>query len=74
MSTESFVVLNGVKQGGISSHILFCLYNYALLTRLHHSGVGYYMDDVYLGFLAYADDITWVVPTADATKKNVTDI
>ena len=39
------------------------------MTRLHQSVVGCYMGDLYLGVLAYVDDITLLAPTADAMRK-----
>jgi len=38
--SHSFKVENGVKQGGIVSPVLFCVYLDELLQRLHESDVG----------------------------------
>ena len=38
--SRSFVIENGVRQGGIVSPILFCIYIDGLLHRLSESGVG----------------------------------
>jgi len=53
----SFRVLNGVKQGGIVSPIMFCVYFDKLLLSLAESGVGCYIGRFFVGALAYADDI-----------------
>jgi len=41
--SAAFKVLNGVKQGGIISHIVFCVYINDLLLSLKSSDVGCYM-------------------------------
>jgi len=38
--SKHFVVLNGVKQGGVFSPILFCVYFDSLLTKLANAGYG----------------------------------
>ena len=49
-----FSVINGVKQGGIISPILFCIYNDDLLSGSANLGVGCWQL-VCTGALAYAD-------------------
>ena len=56
-------VLNGVKQGGIASPILFTNYVDGLLNRLSESNFGCYVGHQYCGCLGYADDITLLAPT-----------
>ena len=46
MDTYSFHVSNGVKQGGVLSPILFCVYLDELLLRLKCSGLGCHIDHV----------------------------
>jgi len=64
-----FNALNGVKQGGVMSPILFCIYLDDLLVRLGSSGVGCYIGLNFVGALAYADDIVLVAPTPSALRK-----
>ena len=66
--SASFEVLNGVKQGGILSPFLFCVYIDGLLQRLKESRVGCFVGSNFLGALAYADDITLLAPTAHAMR------
>jgi hypothetical protein len=68
-TSASFVALNGVKQGGVLSPVLFCVYVDDLLLKLSRAGVGCYTGDIYTGALAYADDIVLVAPTATAMRK-----
>jgi len=61
--SQTFHVSNGVKQGGVLSPILFTMYIDVLLKRLRDSGLGCVMNHVYIGALAYADDITLLCPS-----------
>jgi hypothetical protein len=63
MISRKFGVQNGVKQGGILSPILFNVYMDILLERLKDSGIGCHVDGVYVGALAYADDLTLLCPS-----------
>jgi len=58
----SFNISNGVKQGGIPSQILFCIYMDELLYNLKVSNVGCYIGYVFLGGLAYTDDVCLLTP------------
>ena len=66
--SDRFSVYNGVKQGGVLSPVLFCLYIDGLLERLSHSKIGCNFGAVYAGALAYADDIVLLAPTASAMR------
>ena len=63
--SESFTVMNGVKQGGVLSPVLFAVYTDGLLLRLQESHMGGH----YAGALAYADDITLISPSMTGFKK-----
>jgi len=66
--SHPFVVGSGVKQGGVISPILFCIYTDSLLCALHNSGVGCYTGHMFLGALAYADDIVLLAPTPSVMR------
>ena len=66
--SNMFVISNGVKQGGILSPLLFCVYFDVLIDRLTQSGYGCYIGLVFLAVLAYADDIVLLAPTATAMR------
>jgi len=63
-----FLIKNGVKQGGVISPVLFCIYIDKLLDQLRTSGSGCFIGKVFLGALAYADDIVLVAPTHRAMQ------
>ena len=56
--------LNGVKQGGIVSPIMFCIYIDDLFCSLVKSEVGCFICNFFVGAVAYADDIVLVVRSA----------
>ena len=68
-TTKAFNVSNGVKQGGVLSPILFNVYIDELLNCLKNSGVGCYIGHIFVGSLAYADDISLLAPTRYAACK-----
>ena len=61
-STE-FSASNGVKQGGVISPLLFCVYMDGLISELLASNVGCYMGAVYAGIFMFADDIKLLAPS-----------
>ena len=63
-----FPVLNGVKQGGVLSPILFCIYIDGLLNKLNSSLTGCCIGSQFTGALAYVDDIVLLAPTAAAMR------
>jgi len=68
--TSDFVVVqNGVKQGGVASPVLVCIYTDDLLLRLADSGVGCFVGFTFVGAVAYADDIVLIAPTPSAMRK-----
>ena len=69
--SESFGCLNGVKQGGVLSPILFTIYIDELLLKLRSSGYGCYIDETFVEALGYADDITLLSPSIRGLKQMV---
>ena len=66
--SESLSVLNGVKQGGVFSPVLFCIYLDGLLCMLAESKIGCFIGNVFVGALASADDIALLAPTTRAMR------
>jgi hypothetical protein len=56
-------VSNGVRQGGIFSPILFCIYLGGLISRLNDAQIGCFIGQAFVGILAHADDIASVAST-----------
>ena len=50
--SKQISVMNGVKQGGVLSPILFAVYTNGLLERLKNTGVGCHMGSRFVGALA----------------------
>jgi len=71
ISSTYFQALNGVKQGGVVSPVLFCIYIDDLLKRLSASGVGCCLGSNFVSALTYADDIVLVAPTRFAMRKMI---
>ncbi|CAL4101184.1 unnamed protein product, partial [Meganyctiphanes norvegica] len=66
--SEEFMVSNGVKQGGVISPILYCLYIDGLINELKASNVGCFMGGVYAGIFIYADDLKLLAPSVYALR------
>ena len=66
--SRRFRVLNRVRQGAILSPILFCVYFDTLLCRLSSTGIGCHMGSLFVGALAYADDLVLVAPGSNAMR------
>ena len=64
-----FHVLNGVKQGGVLSPVLFTVYVDYLLITLQQSGIGCFVDGHYCGAYCYADDIVLLCPSLDGLNQ-----
>ena len=58
-----FPLMNGVKQGGFLSPMLFTLHLDGLIQKLKHSGIYCHISRTYCGVFDYADDMTIVPPT-----------
>ena len=58
-----------MRQGGVPSPLLFCVYIDDLLVRLSKSAVGCYLGNNFVGALAYADDVALVCPTPSAMRR-----
>ena len=67
-TSASFSVDNGVRQGGILSPILFCVYVDELLNRINKSGLGCHIGHISYSGLGYADDVSILTPSVHAMQ------
>ena len=58
-----FIVKNGVRQGAVSSPILFGIYVDKLIKMLRKSKLGCSIGRHYLGIMVYADDVILLSPS-----------
>ena len=71
LTSSNFTAKNGVKQGGIISPILFCIYIDDLLVTLKESGYGCHIGPYYCGALGYADDICLLSPSLSGLNRMI---
>ena len=67
--SHAFSTTNGVRQGGIISPILFCIYMDVLLKQLENEGVGCNVKGQFYGAIGYADDLKLLSPTVKGLKR-----
>ena len=62
---------NGVKQGGVLSPIIFCVYFDELLKRLESSGMGCYIGHHFYGCVGYTDDVKLLCPSINGLQSMI---
>jgi len=67
--SDYFQVLNGVKQGGVLSPVMFCIDIDNLLVALPKTGAGLFIGNNFFKALANADDIVLLAPSVTALRK-----
>ena len=67
--SSAIPMLNGVKQGGVLSPVLFCIYMDELIGRLKDSGLGCYLGNTFYGGFGYADDLKVLCPSVGGLQK-----
>ena len=73
VTSECFRISNGVKQGGVSSPLLFTISLESLIDKIKNSKVGCYIGDKCACIFVYADDIILLCPMRSASQ-NLLDI
>ena len=67
--SSPFTVMNGVRQGGVLSPILFTVYIDELLWHLQKLGVGCHWEGMFVGGFCHADDLALIAPSAHALRR-----
>lgn len=62
---------NGVKQDGVLSPNLFCVYIDGLLTLVSKAGFGCFPGFSFLGALVYADDVVLLAPSPTCSRSKM---
>ena len=69
--SDTFKIMNGVKQRGVISSLLLTLYIDQLFQRFKQLGLGCHVSMTYAGAFGYADDIVLVAPSIYCLKEMV---
>ena len=69
VKSNYFTSENGVKQGGVLSPILFCVYIDGSLCRINDSGVGCHIGHMSFAGSGYADDVVIMAPSVRALQE-----
>jgi len=67
----TFALTTGVRQGGVLSPILFCVYIDDVVKKLQQSQLGCWVGGCYLGCILYADDLILMSPSVCDLQKLV---
>ena len=70
-TSDTFAVSNGVKQGGVLSARLFCVYIDDIFQLLRRKKSGCWINGNYAGILGYADDLLLLAPSRDALQEMI---
>ena len=64
-----FNIVNGTRQGSIASPDLWSVYLDPLIKQLRELGVGCHIGDIFVGVMAYADDLVLLAPNRAAAEQ-----
>ena len=67
--SDCFTISAGVRQGGVLSRDLYCLYVDELICILRSSGIGCYLRNIFAAALLYADDMVVLAPSLKGLQK-----
>ena len=69
--SNTFNIGNGVKQGGVLSPRLYCIYTDELFSLLRRKRTGCWVEGKYVGILGYADDLLLLAPSRDGLQEMI---
>ena len=67
--SDPFLVISGVRQGGVLSAKFWAVYLDGLIVRLRASKLGCHMVDLFIACVIYADDVCLLAPTRRAMQE-----
>ena len=67
--SETFSISNGTRQGSIASPDLWSVYLDPLIKSLRDLGVGCHVGELFMGVVAYADDLVLLAPNRAAAEQ-----
>ena len=67
--SATFSIVNGTRQGSIASPDLWSVYMDPLIKQLRELGVGCHVGGIFMGVLAYADDLVLLAPNRAAAQQ-----
>ena len=67
--SSCFKTMNSIRQGGVISPVLYCVYVDVLLNALEDDGVGCRIGQHFLGAVGYADDLTLCAPSVSGLRR-----
>ena len=70
-TSYTFMLSAGVRQGGVLSPILFCIYVDCIVQRLESSKLGCWIGELYVGCILYADDLILISSSVCELQKMV---
>ena len=69
--SEIFPIVNGTRQGSIASPNLWSVYLDPVIKQLRELGVGCHVGSMFMGVLAYADDLILLAHNKDAAEQMI---
>ena len=64
-----FNIINGIRQGGVISPLLFTVYADELIKAMERSQIGCHVGHVYMGIMCYADDMVLLCPSINGLQR-----
>ncbi len=68
---DFFKCINGVRQGGVVSPLMFTVYVDELIKELQSAGIGCYVGHEYVGCVSYADDMNLLCPSIKGLQQMI---
>ena len=67
-TSNTFKILNGTRQGSVASTVFWSIYLDPLIKELRQKGIGCHVANMFVGVVAYADDLVLLAPNRSAAQ------